>query len=51
VCPWNVRFATELKEPAFRPRDFIANKDARRLAEDLLAMSQDTSARHFASRR
>ena len=47
VCPWNVRFAEELKEPAFRPRDFIAGKDARRLAEDLLAMSQDDFSAAF----
>jgi epoxyqueuosine reductase len=35
-----VKFAQELKEPAFRPREVIANKDARTLAEDLLAMEQ-----------
>ena len=40
VCPWNVRFARELKELAFAPRNFVANKDARTLAEDLLALSQ-----------
>lgn len=40
MCPWNVKFAQELKEPAFRPREFIARKDARTLAEDLLALSQ-----------
>lgn len=40
-CPWNEKFATELKEPAFRPREFLANKDARTLACDLLAMEQD----------
>ena len=38
VCPWNVRFAEELKEPAFAPREVIAGKDARTLAGDLLAM-------------
>ena len=47
MCPWNISFATELKEPAFRPRDFIAGKDARRLAEDLLAMSQDDFSAAF----
>lgn len=40
VCPWNVSFAEELKEPAFAARDFIARKDARMLAEDLLAIEQ-----------
>ena len=41
VCSWNVRFSHELKEPAFRSRDFLNGKDARTLARDLLAMSQD----------
>jgi epoxyqueuosine reductase QueG len=40
VCPWNQRFAQELKEPAFAPREMLAGKDARTLARDLLAMSQ-----------
>lgn len=39
-CPFNIKFAQELKEPAFAPREFIAGKDARALAEDLLAMQQ-----------
>ena len=41
MCPWNVRFSEELKEPAFKPREFIAGKDAETLAEYLLAMSQE----------
>jgi epoxyqueuosine reductase len=40
VCPWNVRFAQELKEPAFVAREAIAGKDARTLARDLLAMDE-----------
>ena len=40
VCPWNERFARELKVPEFAPRPAIAGKDARTLAEELLAMSQ-----------
>ena len=40
MCPWNVRFAQELKEPAFAPREFLAGKDARQLARDLLGMTQ-----------
>jgi epoxyqueuosine reductase len=40
-CPFNIKFAQELKEPAFAARDFIAGKDARTLAQDLLAMSQE----------
>jgi len=47
VCPWNVRFSEELKEPAFVAREFIAGKDARTLAEDLLAMSQDELSAAF----
>ena len=47
VCPWNVRFSEELKEPAFKPREVIANKDARTLAEDLLVMSQDEFSAKF----
>lgn len=46
-CPWNEKFATELKEPAFAARDFIANKDARTLAEDLLALSQEKFSAAF----
>jgi epoxyqueuosine reductase len=38
--PWNVRFAGELREPAFAPREALAGKDARTLARELLAMSQ-----------
>lgn len=32
VCPWNARFATELREPAYAPRDALGEKDARQLA-------------------
>ena len=40
VCPWNHKFATELKELAFQPRELLAGKDAQTLAKDLLAMEQ-----------
>lgn len=39
VCPWNVSFASGLREPALAPRNFLAGKDARELALALLAMS------------
>jgi epoxyqueuosine reductase QueG len=39
-CQFNIKFAQELKEPAFAPREFLADKDARTLAEDLLALKQ-----------
>jgi hypothetical protein len=38
TCPWNVRFAQELKEPAFAARAASAGKDSRALAQELLAM-------------
>jgi len=41
VCPYNIKFAQELREPAFAPRAAIANKDAQSLAMDLLAMDDD----------
>jgi epoxyqueuosine reductase len=42
VCPWNVRFASELPEDSpFAPREVIAGKDARTLAREILAMSQE----------
>ena len=39
MCPYNVKFAQALKVPEFAPRDFLAGKDARTLARELLAMS------------
>lgn len=41
VCPWNVSFARELKEPAFLPRAAIAGKDALTLAREILDMDED----------
>ena len=41
VCPWNVRFGRALTEPAFAPRDAIAGKDSRLLAEQILAMTDE----------
>lgn len=40
VCPYNVKFAQELKEAAFAPREALAGKDARTLARELLIMTQ-----------
>ena len=44
VCPFNVKFAQELKEPAFAPRAALGSaqclKDTRTLARDLLAVSE-----------
>jgi len=41
VCPWNVRFAQPLREAAFLPRPVLAGKDARTLAHEILAMSDE----------
>jgi epoxyqueuosine reductase len=41
VCPYNVKFARELQEPAFAPRAEIGEQDARLLAAELLAMDED----------
>ena len=47
MCPWNTRFAQELKEPAFAPRDVLAGRDARTLAREILGMSQEEFSRAF----
>lgn len=41
VCPYNVKFARELREPAFAARDAIRDKNPETLARDLLAMDDD----------
>jgi epoxyqueuosine reductase len=42
VCPYNIKFASELPEGSpFAPREAIAGKDARTLAREILAMSQE----------
>lgn len=46
-CPFNVKFSQELKEPAFAAREVLAGKDARVLAGELLAMSQEEFSAAF----
>jgi epoxyqueuosine reductase len=41
VCPWNVKFAQAVKEPSFQPRAAIAGKDAKTLAVETVAMSEE----------
>ena len=41
VCPWNVKFSRDATEPTFAARDVIAGKDARTLANDVLAMDDE----------
>ena len=47
VCPWNEKFAQPNKVPGFAPREFLPAKDARTLARDLLAMSQEEFSAAF----
>ncbi|MDB4886965.1 MAG: hypothetical protein JWN79_2403 [Gemmatimonadetes bacterium] len=47
VCPWNVKFAQALEVPEFAPREVLAGKDARTLARDILAMTQEEFSRAF----
>ena len=44
VCPWNVSFGRELSERALAPRQSLADKNARTLAREILAMD-DTAFR------
>jgi epoxyqueuosine reductase len=41
VCPWNVSFATEVKEQSFAARAVIGSADARALARRILTMTPD----------
>ncbi|HVZ49464.1 MAG TPA: tRNA epoxyqueuosine(34) reductase QueG [Gemmatimonadaceae bacterium] len=47
VCPWNRRFARELREPAFRPRPAARGADAVSLAREWLAMDDAAYAEAF----
>ncbi len=47
VCPWNVSFASELREPAFAARDGLDSRDAVALARELLTMSQAEFSARF----
>lgn len=43
VCPWNLKFATELPDGSpFAVREVIAGKDARTLADEVLSMYEET---------
>ncbi|HXI98990.1 MAG TPA: tRNA epoxyqueuosine(34) reductase QueG [Gemmatimonadaceae bacterium] len=46
VCPWNVRFSQELREPAFRQRE-VLHGDARAVATRILAMDDEAFRREF----
>jgi epoxyqueuosine reductase len=47
VCPWNHRFASELTEPAFAPRDVLAGKDAEALAREIATMDDENFRTSF----
>ena len=47
VCPWNVSFAKELREPALAPRQELAEKGARELARDILEMDDESFRTRF----
>ena len=49
VCPYNVKFAQELREPAFAPRANLGESDAQSLARELLAMDDDAFRASFRS--
>jgi epoxyqueuosine reductase len=40
VCPWNVKFSSALREPAFAPRPIVGTKGAAQLARDILALDE-----------
>lgn len=44
VCPWNIKFSRDAREPAFAPRAILDGTDARALAENLLAMDAESYA-------
>ena len=41
VCPWNVKFSRDATEVAFAAREVIGGKDARTLADEVLAMDDE----------
>jgi epoxyqueuosine reductase len=47
VCPWNVRFASELTEARFEPRDEIRDRGALVLASELLDLDDETFRSRF----
>lgn len=42
VYPRNVKFSRDATESAFAPREFIAGKDARTLAGEILSIDEET---------
>src|SRR5439155_25982818 len=47
VCPWNISFARETSEDAFRPREMFIGTEPRQLAREILAMSEEAYREKF----
>src|SRR4029079_537201 len=47
VCPWNVRFASEVRNESFLPRPVLAEKDSARLAAEILELDEETFRSSF----
>ncbi|MDQ2891031.1 MAG: tRNA epoxyqueuosine(34) reductase QueG [Gemmatimonadota bacterium] len=47
VCPWNVKFSRDATESAYTAREIFADKDARTLATEVVAMSQEQFSASF----
>lgn len=47
VCPWNVKFARELTDPALAPRAPVADRDAVTLSKEILAMDEESYREAF----
>lgn len=47
VCPYNIKFAQELRDPAFAPRGNIGERDAQSLARELLSLGDDAFRESF----
>jgi len=47
VCPWNEKFAVELKEPSFAAREALRDRNAGQLAQEILAMSDEDFRKAF----
>ena len=47
VCPWNISFARDTSEDAFRPREMFIGKEPRELAREILALSEEIYREQF----
>lgn len=47
VCSWNAKLSRDATEDAFVAREVIAGKDARTLASEVIAMSQEEFSAAF----